>query len=122
MHTTIHTYTHTYTYTHTHIHTHTGTPQPPSILQHPTDVILASAGLTATFTCSASGEPTPTFTWTHNGTQLPSPQGLGGTSILNVTNVQIEDAGTYTCMAINSQGTAISDPAQLQLACKYKNG
>lgn len=41
--------------------------QAPSISQDPEDIILSASGQTASFSCLGSGQPTPTFTWLHNG-------------------------------------------------------
>ena len=70
------------------------------------------AGDTASFTCQADGEPVPTIRWYFNGASVDE----SDTSkymitkrrlvtfvmvILNVTNVQSSDVGTYTCNATN---------------------
>lgn len=75
---------------------------------------------TATFTCAVSSEPVSTITWFLNGT---TPVTDGGdhsiteasttntwnstvSSVLTISNVQrAEDAGVYTCRAMNSVGT-----------------
>ncbi|CAK1540394.1 unnamed protein product [Leptosia nina] len=67
--------------------------------------------------CSASGSPSPRFTWLldmqpieeHNTpqrsiTQFLSPNG-DVVSYLNLTSVRPEDGGRYTCRAHNSRGT-----------------
>ena len=98
-----------------------GIPRPPSITQQPTDTVVAP-GTTATFTCSASGQPSPTFSWYHDGTQLStevvSISTSGGSSTLSVGGVGEEEQGDYHCQALNSQGSADSQTAELQLACE----
>ena len=39
-----------------------------------------------------------------------------GTSMLTITGVQEVNAGTYRCLATNSEGSVTSEPATLQLA------
>ena len=101
----------------------TAPPAAPSILQHPSDLIVA-ASQTATFTCVSSGEPPPTVAWTLDGVPLDpasgqvSVQTSGPTSVLLVADAQGEDEGSYRCVASNSEGEATSNAADLQLACK----
>ena len=66
---------------------------------------------TASFTCQATGEPTPTIRWHFNddllmdGTEhMISLMSLNTTTIsstLTIMNVQSSDVGTYTCNATN---------------------
>ena len=66
-------------------------------------------GATAVFTAAASGNPSPTYQWEKNGMELP-----GETSTtLTISNVQESDAGSYTMVATNSQGSDESDAAVL---------
>ncbi len=80
-------------------------------------------GSTATFSCGASGEPSPTFTWTKDGQTVVSSsqtsiQGTTGVSVLSVSGVDGGAVGTYRCVAVNTEGTAVSEGAELQLASK----
>ena len=52
------------------------------------------------------GIPTPTFQWKKNGVNISS---IG--AILTIPNATSINQGTYTCSAINNQGTAISSQA-----------
>lgn len=97
-------------------------PFPPSITQQPNDVVTTNGGMTG-FSCSAIGKPVPDITWSFGSTVLsPSPQVAittsngGGTSVLSLASIEEANVGTYTCTATNSEGTATSDTAQLQLA------
>lgn len=95
-------------------------PRPPSITQQPEDAVVAP-GAMATFSCAASGEPLPSISWTRDEQPVvSSPQatiiGGGGTSSLTLTGVQSEVTGIYQCEAVNTEGTAVSDGAELQLA------
>ena len=96
-------------------------PSPPSILENPENSIIASVGQTVTFTCSATGEPSPTISWTFNNVTLPPVmfETNDGVSVLTITDIQTTDIGIYRCTASNSQGSATSGSASLQLACKY---
>ena len=98
-----------------------GVPRPPNITQHPANTVVAPSN-TAMFTCSAEGQPLPTFAWSHDGVQLDSEQASiqssGGSSSLTLTGVTSAEEGLYACTASNSEGSATSSSAQLQLACE----
>lgn len=58
--------------------------------------------------CVVKGVPEPTLTWTKDGKTYPvSPDGS-----LALRNVELDDEGTYTCMATSPAGR---DEAQIQL-------
>ncbi len=69
-------------------------------------VILGSP---VTFTAAATGYPLPTLKWQKNGDDIPG--ATGGTYTIAATTMG--DAGTYTAVATNSQGSATSSPALL---------
>jgi len=69
-------------------------------------VVLGNA---ATFTAAATGYPLPTLQWQKNGEDLPGV--TGGTYTIAATTMS--DAGTYTAVATNSQGSTSSSPAGL---------
>lgn len=60
-------------------------------------------GDTASLSCIASGDPTPTQTWTRAGVGVAGPRFQVSTdgSGLTVTATRVEDEGTYTCHASN---------------------
>jgi hypothetical protein len=61
------------------------------------------------FTAAATGTPAPTFQWFRNSVAIP-----GATSALfALASAALADAGTYTLVATNSQGTATSNAATL---------
>ena len=64
--------------------------------------LMVKEGSSITLTCSASGNPQPTVTWTKNGEQLQQ-----GNS-LTVYNINRFSAGEYTCTADNSIGSPVS--------------
>ncbi|XP_068131099.1 immunoglobulin superfamily DCC subclass member 4 isoform X2 [Hyperolius riggenbachi] len=80
---------------------------PPLITQQPEIVTRARAG-TARFICTAVGEPEPTITWLRNGQQLSSNGRLRiqAKGSLVITQIDLEDAGYYQCVAENILGSA----------------
>lgn len=85
-----------------------GTPTIPTFNSHPSSVTV-QVGDNHTFTASASGSPTPTLQWRKNGTNISG----ATSSSLALTNIQSGDAGSYDCVATNSEGTATSNAATL---------
>ena len=55
------------------------------------------------FRCNASGLPAPTIVWERLGSNLPN-DALDRDGILMIPSVDAEDAGTYSCKAVNSEG------------------
>ncbi|XP_021358746.1 carcinoembryonic antigen-related cell adhesion molecule 8-like isoform X3 [Mizuhopecten yessoensis] len=51
---------------------------------------------TLTLTCAAEGNPTPTYVWRVNGTQV------GTSAQLQLTNIKIAQSGDYVCEATNN--------------------
>ena len=65
----------------------------------------------AEFRCNASGIPTPSITWERLDSNLPD-GALDRNGVLTIPSAGPEDAGTYICKAINSEG---QDSANIQL-------
>ena len=63
--------------------------------------------------CSVEGDPTPYVQWSQGGLVFPS-----GSSI-TFSPLSRENAGTYTCTAINIAGS-ISQNVVLDVYCKNK--
>ena len=65
-----------------------------------TDPSVMRLNQTITLTCQADGFPPPSFSWKFNGNTL------NGTvqNTLTVRNVEVKDAGNYTCEATNDFG------------------
>ena len=66
--------------------------------------------MNATMECNPEAAPLPDFTWRRNGIKLG---GVGRLQVLRsgtlvITSVAREDAGNYTCTAINEYGSASS--------------
>ncbi|XP_021092721.1 immunoglobulin superfamily DCC subclass member 4 isoform X6 [Heterocephalus glaber] len=85
----------------------------PAIVQAP-EALSRTRASTARFVCRASGEPRPALRWLHNGAPL-RPQGRikvqGGGGSLVITQIGLQDAGYYQCVAENSAGTACAAAA-----------
>ncbi|XP_012410480.1 immunoglobulin superfamily DCC subclass member 4 [Trichechus manatus latirostris] len=80
----------------------------PAISQAP-EALSRTRASTARFVCRASGEPRPELRWLHNGAPL-RPNGRvkvqGGGGSLVITQIGLQDAGYYQCVAENGAGTA----------------
>jgi hypothetical protein len=88
--------------------TPSGVTTSPSIQVHPQSR-TANVGNDVQFTVTASGTPPLYYQWKKNGEPLD-----GQTAdTLNLANVQVGHAGTYTVIVSNSVGVATSDPATL---------
>ena len=75
------------------------------------------------FSCNASGNPTPKFLWTKNGSPINTTYNArislsAGNKQLNITNVNRVDSGEYRCVANNSVGAVNSSAAFLTVQCK----
>lgn len=83
-------------------------PAAPAISQAP-EALSRTRASTARFVCRASGEPRPALHWLHDGAPL-RPNGRvkvqGGGGSLVITQIGLQDAGYYQCVAENSAGTA----------------
>ena len=78
-----------------------------------------------TFSCDASGNPVPTFSWNKDGSPLntsanPRITLSADKKQLTITNLDKADIGSqYQCVANNSIGQAItSNTASLNVQCK----
>lgn len=70
-------------------------------------------GNSVTFNCSANAEPAHFIEWDFNGQRVAnsskyvlSGANVSDTWMLTVVNVDLQDAGTYVCVAINEHGMA----------------
>ncbi|XP_033947808.1 hemicentin-1 [Pseudochaenichthys georgianus] len=64
-------------------------------------------GHTISLTCESNAIPPPKLSWYKDGQKLTSADGvvlLPGGQVLQITRVQKEDAGKYTCLAVNEAG------------------
>jgi hypothetical protein len=86
----------------------TAAPAAPTFTQQPQSQSV-SVGADVTFTVAANGTPAPTFQWRKNGVNIAGATG----ATLELDNVQLDAAGTYTVVATNSAGSATSSGAVL---------
>ncbi|KAM4731434.1 myosin light chain kinase, smooth muscle isoform 1-T2 [Anableps anableps] len=83
---------------------------PPKFISKPSRV-LVRLGQSGKFSTKTTGRPQPQVTWYKGETELQpcgriSVYELSGRHFLEIKEVQVEDAGSYTCSVTNSAGTA----------------
>ncbi|XP_006259476.3 myosin light chain kinase, smooth muscle isoform X1 [Alligator mississippiensis] len=83
---------------------------PPKFATKPTRVIVRE-GQTGKFSCKITGRPQPQVTWFKGEIQLQQNDHFNmfekaGIQVLEIQNVQLADAGVYTCTVMNSAGKA----------------
>ncbi|XP_062238712.1 neuronal cell adhesion molecule a isoform X2 [Platichthys flesus] len=92
-------------------------PQPPTItLQSPKDYIFDPRE-NIVIHCEAKGKPSPSFSWTRNGTHFDVEKDSkvlikpgSGTLVIDISGEKAEAyEGTYQCTAHNEHGTAVSN-------------
>ena len=74
-----------------------------------------------TFTCDADGNPTPTFSWTKDGSVVNTTLRITfneNNKNLTITNVSKGDSGEYICVATNNVETVQSNSSTLNVQCK----
>ncbi|XP_073518256.1 contactin-5 [Phyllobates terribilis] len=77
----------------------------PKIEVHFPNTFTAAKGTTVRMECFALGNPVPTISWRKVSGFIPSKARLRKSqAVLEIPNVQLEDAGTYECKAENSRG------------------
>ena len=100
----------------------------PEILQHPLNHTVVR-NEPVTLECRASGSPPPLVEWFRDGQPVTTaPQDAESHRILlpdgslfflrAMQSKKVQDAGTYWCIASNSEGVARSNNATLDIACK----
>ncbi|MBN3308806.1 CNTN3 protein, partial [Amia calva] len=94
----------------------------PSWITEPSDLILPidSPDQEATLTCEATGNPSPQYRWSLNGTRIDLSidhrRLLSGGSLIIKSLDKTQDTGIYQCIATNSFGTIVSRKASLHFA------
>lgn len=83
---------------------------PPSITRQPKN-LSRSPGDRATLNVAITGSAPLAFQWFHDGTLLSA----GTNATLTLTNLTAADAGAYTVLASNPDGSITSDPARLEV-------
>jgi glucose/arabinose dehydrogenase len=84
-------------------------PQPPEFTVHPQDQTI-SLTQTATFSCSASGNPQPTYQWQRNNVNIP---GATDDSYTTPPVTLGEDDDEFRCVATNTAASINSNVATL---------
>ncbi len=90
---------------------------PPTITTQPAGVTVAE-GDPATFTGAAEGTSPLSYQWRKDGVDLPGQTGL----TLTIASVTLADAGSYTLRVVNAAGSAVSQPAILNVAYRVIPG
>ena len=91
---------------------------PPIITLPPVAEIEVELGSTFTIICEAVGVPVPLIVWRLNWGNIPTGDRVTVTSsdgrgILTIADARYEDAGAYTCEAINNRGSIFAIPDAL---------
>lgn len=91
---------------------------PPKIKVAPPRKSIVNAGENMTLTCEADGDPQPTITWTRDG--VSEDQFRKTENVLQLSNVQTKDVGSYRCTVANGYGTDLTRINIVGLSCKDK--
>jgi hypothetical protein len=83
---------------------------PPTISSQPQSV-TAQVGATVTFIVVAAGDPPLTYQWRRGSVNITNATG----PVLTLSNVQTNDAGSYTVLIANNSGMVTSSGATLSL-------
>ncbi|MGH0143069.1 UNVERIFIED_CONTAM: hypothetical protein FKN15_022424 [Acipenser sinensis] len=80
---------------------------PPAVDEPFQQRLNRTLGTPITLLCEATGVPPPSITWLKDGTPIENNaewRGMSGGSRLELGPVQLSHAGTYTCLASNTEG------------------
>ena len=91
---------------------------PPVITQDPINIkiTLVNNYTNVSLTCKADGAST--YIWEKQNGVIPSDSTGVKTNILNLVNLQPQDAGNYRCVAINGTGSSKSHYATITVLGK----
>jgi hypothetical protein len=92
-------------------------PSAPTFSTQPTTQ-TATVGDNVTLTVAGGGSPSPTLQWRKGGVNISG----ATSSSLVLSNVQLGDAGSYDCVATNTEGTATSNAAVLTVNAAPSEG
>ena len=92
---------------------------PPVITEHPVSIktTLVNNYTDASLTCKADGASS--YIWEKQNDVIPPDSTGVKTNILNLVNLQPEDAGNYRCVAINGTGSSKSHFATVTVLGMY---
>ncbi|GFO45203.1 basement membrane-specific heparan sulfate proteoglycan core protein, partial [Plakobranchus ocellatus] len=90
----------------------------PSITTPPVPEIIVEINGTFSIICEAVGTPTPLIVWRLNWGNIPTGPRVTvtnyqGRGVLTIRNARLEDAGAYTCEALNNKGSIFAVPDAL---------
>ncbi|XP_053356223.1 contactin-5 [Clarias gariepinus] len=93
----------------------------PKIEVHFPPTVLTAKGATVRLECFALGNPVPTITWRKINGNIPKKARLRKSqAVLEIPNIQLDDAGSYECKAENSRGgTAFRGHIQVYMAPQW---
>ncbi len=81
----------------------------PVISTHPAATQTVMGGASVSFTVAATGAPAPTYQWYKDGTLIAD----ATDATYTIASTQLADAGSYTAVATNSEGSATSNASVL---------
>ena len=70
-----------------------------------------NAGSSVTLNCSADGNPPPVISWTRVSDN--------SVVVFPLTDIELQDEGTYRCTANNSVGSAVTRDVSIVVHCEY---
>ena len=70
-----------------------------------------NVGSSVTLNCSADGNPPPVISWTRVSDN--------SAVVFPLTNIELQDEGTYRCTANNSVGRAVARDVSIVVHCEY---
>ncbi|KAJ8961467.1 hypothetical protein NQ318_014715 [Aromia moschata] len=89
---------------------------PPSIqILPPSGQVVTRKGSPVSFECKVNGNPTPTVQWSKKDGLLPSGLQVEKGYLLNLNEVQRQDAGIYQCTASNGIGQPVTGEIRLHV-------
>ena len=92
-------------------------PSTPVIVEPPANTITTDVATPINLTCTATGNPPPTYQWLKDGVPIPQET----RSYLYIAKTSPEKRGNYTCVASNSRGN-VSEQANVDIQGEFVYG